>query len=136
MKMKALILLPLMLTACVNDDTEMSIAPGKWANYHAMMVGLASASVESQAAPESVKSAYANCIADFIDQHMTVEERQYLDHYAQGDQEMTVRESKSLDRTIRTRAGVPDGPITSANIDILSNTCPNDVPSFRQYLKL
>lgn len=128
--------LALLLAGCVTDSATLSIEQGKWANYHDYIAGAGKLALADQTAPDSVKAAFAECVANRTIKFMTPAELTTLDAFARGNQAITIGEAKQMDRDIKARAGLYSSNYTSANIGLLSDTCPNDVPSFRQYLKL
>ncbi len=121
----------LLLAGCVTDDTALSIQSGRWTGYHDMVQGLAMQTVAAKPAPDSVKAAFAKCVADFTYQNMTIEERQFLDGYARGENEATVAELRNMDTAIKHRSGIGE-KLTDANVNVLASACPADVASFHQ----
>lgn len=135
--MKPWILLPLLIAGCIPDSAAFSIEQGRWANYHDFTAGVWKYALADQSAPQSVKDAFAECVADRTVKNMTPEEAAQLDQYARGNQGLSVGDSRRINAAINARSGLgPAGRWTNDNIGLLSDTCPADVPSFHQYLKL
>lgn len=133
--MRLMIAAAFLLAGCVPDSAEMSMPQHKWASYHDFVAGAWKLALANEAAPQPVKDAFANCVADRTDKFIAPEERKPLDDYALGNQGISIGDARRIDAAIRERSGIGEG-WTNANVGLLADTCPNDVPAFRQYLKL
>jgi hypothetical protein len=128
------LILALLLTGCVTQNTPISVEPGKWSSYRDMLTGQTRALMAKDDAPEPVKDAYARCGADYIDKLMLPSERAEMDAYARGDRGMSWEEANRVDKAIKARAGFE--MFTADNLGLLAETCPNDVTVVPSVLKL
>lgn len=95
------------------------------------MVGAAQAVLGGPyaSAPNRVRAAYADCVANYLVAAMTPQERADNEAYLRGTKKMTYGEIEAESDALSARVG---GPLTYATLDRLSRTCPGDVPSFKQ----
>jgi hypothetical protein len=123
----------LMLAACVPNSATYQLQQGRYTDYQDLSRDLAEKAVEKQSAPQEVKDKFATCIADYAIKGFTPAELTRLDQYARGTLALTKGELDDLDRASKDREN--GTTLTADTLDRLDTTCPQDVPSFRQYLR-
>lgn len=122
------------LTGCgPTDSTVIQNPKATTGTYRDSLVMTAAQSVLSgpyASAPNRVRAAYSDCVADYMIAGMTPDERQRSEAFTMGDSSMTIGEWKALDKEITDHLG---GPLTYASLDRLSGTCPDKVADFKRY---
>lgn len=125
-----------MLAGCApNADTQRT-ARGDFSSYRDLLADeslhILDRNTYARIVPRPVIMAYVDCAADFVLSKISASDRARLDAYARHETTMSANEAKEIERRMTEGAG---GDITYATLDRLSETCPADVPSFKEHLE-
>lgn len=121
----------LLLGGCVNGNTQVE-APARFANYHdGLRVEIAKAILAGPyaSAPNHVRADFADCASDFAVSKLDPATLAKLDAYSRGQTKMTADEFSAINVKGTEEMG---GPLSYANLDRLSGTCPDKVAEFKQ----
>lgn len=129
--MRTLIAVALLLTGCATSETS----PKHWRDFRTARIEITTGQVmngPNKDAPREVIIAFAECATDYLLKYTSQEDLAALDAWAQQKRSFSKAENDAYEARAHAAGAVTIGYDT---FDALNNTCPSDVPSFKQYFK-
>jgi len=119
------------LAACASDWKE---PPGRYKDYHGALVGYTLSGMTTpswQEVPFLVREQLASCMADFAIANVTPAQLKQLDAAARGE----ATAPAALGRQVDSQLKAAMGETHRGDFSALEPYCPDDIPTFKQYVR-